>query len=78
MGAPIVVDEILGEPQQAAAGASNALKDLFSGALGGMAQVLIGKSRHNETGEPLRQRCPWPSYAILACRNSRLSLRSNL
>ncbi len=42
MGAPIVVDEYTGETK-VVPGGNQALKDLFSGALGGMAQVLIGK-----------------------------------
>lgn len=32
------VEEVVGQPQQ-----GSILKDLFSGAVGGMAQVLIGK-----------------------------------
>lgn len=54
------VEEVVGQPQQ-----GSILKDLFSGAVGGMAQVLIGKF------------C-YPVYLGCGERVSNLSTRSQL
>lgn len=39
------VEEAVGQPDQ---GLSNTLKDLFAGAVGGVAQVLIGMSESHQ------------------------------